>query len=78
MNNLQGVNTHNIKPKLIKKFLLQDLDLLQYLDVFPFEKSITCYFWLGQCDVINHMKNENKIERNEPSDTHVAQYDNDY
>ena len=71
ISNLKYVNTHTTNLKLVKKLLLQGL--FQYLDVYPLQKSIL--FPIGLVLCFNHMKNENKIDKDEPPGIHVTQDD---
>ena len=74
INNLKDGNTNTTNLKLVKKLLLQGL--FQYLDVYPLQKSIL--FLIGFVLCFNHMKNENKIDKDEPPGIHVTQDDHDY
>ena len=70
INNLK--DTTNLK--LVKKLLLQGL--FQYLDVYPLQKSIL--FPIGFVLCFNHMKNENKIDKDEPLGIHITEDNPDY
>ena len=74
INNLKHVNINTINLKLVKKLLLQGL--FQYLDIYPLQKSTL--FPIGSVLCFNHMKNENKIDKDEPPGIHVTQDDHDY
>ena len=50
--------------------------LFQYLDVYPLQKSML--FAIGSVLCFNHMKNENKIDRDELPGVHITQDDPDY
>ena len=61
IRNLKDVNTNTTNLKLVEKLLLQGL--FQYLDVYPLQK--TMLFPIGSVFCFNHMKNENKIDKDE-------------
>ena len=68
-NNLKNVNNNTTNLKLVKKLLLQGL--FQYLDVYTLQKSRL--FPIGSVLCFNHMKNENKIDKDEPPGIHITQ-----
>ena len=70
INNLK--DTTNLK--LVKKLLLQGL--FQYLDIYPLQKRTL--FPIGSVLCFNHMKNENKIDKDEPPGIHITQDNPDY
>ena len=74
IGNLKDVNTNTTNLKLVEKLLLQGL--FQYLDVYPLQKSML--FPIGSVLRFNHMKNENKIDKDEPPGIHITQDDPDY
>ena len=73
-NNLKNVNNNTTNLKLVKKLLLQGL--FQYLDVYTLQKSRL--FPIGSVLCFNHMKNENKIDKDEPPGIHITQDNPDY
>ena len=73
ISNLKDVNINTTNLKLVEKLPLQGL--FQYLDVYPLQKSML--FAIGSVLCFNHMKNENKINKDEPPGIHVTQDDPD-
>ena len=61
IRNLKDVNNNATNLKLVEKLLLQGL--FKYLDVYPLQKSML--FPIGSVLCFNHMKNENKIDKDE-------------
>ena len=74
IRNLKDVSNNTTNLKLAEKLPLQRL--FQYLDLYPLQKSML--FLIGSVLCFNHMKNENKIDKDEPPGIHVTQDDSDY
>ena len=73
IRNLKDVSNNTTNLKLAEKLPLQRL--FQYLDLYPLQKSML--FLIGSVLCFNHMKNENKIDKDEPPGIHVTQDDPD-